>query len=173
MLVYPALLGGGLVFVGLTGEPGGGVWLAGELLGARTRTYSFALETRFLFPSRVIEEATKKPFEVSTVMVAMVPCARWYGLLGCAVVDMSAFIAGNGLPSTVYPLSIGVGVGPRLAAQIPLSEAKLIGLRIFADLRFALGRTPLADNHADAKEYDFKSEVISGLFGVALTYNAD
>jgi hypothetical protein len=170
MLIYSVVMAGTLISAGFTSGAGSGIWAGYELLGAGDEAFSVAVEGRFLFPSRVIEEPSGRPFDLSALSVALVPCLRWGWILGCAVADGGFLFAGGGRVPGGSPIGITLGAGPRLALQFPLSDFnKRLGCRIFADLRFS----PIfsEERAPPEKRFAYEHGIVSGLFGVALTFN--
>lgn len=162
MDIIPVLLAGGLLSAGLTADPGGGVWLGGELRFGDT--FSTALEARVLFPSRVVPTAGA-PFDLTQAAFALVPCARWKYVLGCISADIGMFIGGGIYAPEGLPVLATFGVGPRLAGQFPITER--FGIRIFADLRIAPIPTHIGFQDAPGT---WDSNPVSGLFGAGITF---
>jgi hypothetical protein len=163
MDVAVAVMAGGLLSLNYTADPGGGLWLAGELHG---EIFSGALEARVLFPSRVVAEPTQFQFEVTSVSAAFVPCARWNVLLGCAFVDFGMLIAGVTTAQFAGPPVVATfGIGPRLAVHVPFAER--FAFRAFADLRFA----PVESSYTALDTGSiWKTNLVSGLFGIGIAF---
>lgn len=160
--IVPVVLAGGLLSAGLTADPGGGAWLGGEVRFGET--FSAAAEARVLFPSRARSTAGDD-FAVTLGSLAVVPCVRWSWLLGCVSADIG-FLALGVVTTSGEPIVATFGVGPRLAVQIPLGDR--FGLRVFADARFAPVPSrvgPFLDTGGR-----WQTEIASGLFGLALTF---
>lgn len=163
MDIVPVLLAGGALSLGLTADPGGGAWLAGEVRFGET--FSAAIDARVLFPSRVVPTAGET-FDLTMVSFGLVPCARWKWLLGCVTADLGMFI-GSGIyaPGGGPTVLATFGVGPRLAAQVPITER--FGLRAFADLRIAPIPTHVGFQDSPGT---WDSNPVSGLFGLGVTF---
>lgn len=157
-----AVMAGGLLSANLTADPGPGLFLAGEL---HKDWFSGALEVRVLFPSRVVAEPTKFEYDYTAITGALVPCARWKVLLGCAVFDVGMLIAGGDVSFADSSVIATLGIGPRLAVHVPFAER--FAVRAFADLRFA--PVPSVSTFIDTGA-KWQSEVVSGLFGVGLAF---
>lgn len=160
--VIPVLLAGGALSLGLTADPGGGAWLGGEVRVGEV--FSAGMEARVLFPSRAVQEPSNEPFELTAVTFALVPCARWKVLLGCAFADIGMLIGGGVTVPSGIPVLATFGVGPRVAVHVPF--AKRFGFRAFADLRFA----PVPSRAIFASGGRWESSVASGLIGVGFTF---
>lgn len=163
MDVHAVVMAGGLFSAGLTADPGGGFFVGGEAAGEILRG---ALEVRVLFPSRAVQEPTKQAFSLTAVTAALVPCARWKVLLGCAFVDVGMFIGGGvTAPPPGIPVIATIGLGPRLAVHVPFAEH--FAFRAFADLRIA--PAPSQVRFVDTGT-TWQSNVVSGLFGVGVAF---
>lgn len=164
MDVHAVVMAGGLLSANLTADPGGGFFLAGE---ARGKILSGGLEVRVLFPSRAVEDVIGYTFEISSFTAALVPCARYRYFVGCVVFDVGMLVAGGTVapPLAGPPIVATLGIGPRVAAQIPFAER--FGARVFADLRIA--PIPSSYNFINTGGR-WESEVVSALFGVGLTF---
>lgn len=156
-----AVLGGALLSANYTADPGAGMFLAGEL---HRDWFSGALEARVLFPSRVVAEPTEDEFDITALTAALVPCARWKVVLGCAFVDFGMLLTSRAEIAT-NPITATLGFGPRVAVHIPFAQR--FAVRAFVDLRFA--PVPSTRNFLDTGGR-WESNLVSGLFGLGLSF---
>lgn len=163
--ITPVLLVGGMFSAGFTSDVGGGAWLGGELRFGEI--FSGALEARVLFPSRVVSQPTGFAFDVTTVTAALVPCARWSVLLGCAFVDVGALFATvtNTVPFSGPPVVATLGFGPRVAVHIPFADR--FAARIFAELRIAPAPSSFVALDTGSR---WESNPVSGTVGAAIAF---
>lgn len=162
--VAVAIMAGGLLSAGFTADPGGGGFFGAEVHGD---IFSGALEARFVLPSRAVLEPSKHAFQISQLALALVPCARWKVLLGCAAFDIGMLVASSitTAPTAGPPVVATLGIGPRLAVHVPFAER--FGFRAFADLRFS----PLISSYvAQDTGARWESGIVSGLFGLGFTF---
>jgi hypothetical protein len=134
---------GGALSLGFTADVGPGLFLAGEAHWRRKEEWGFhlALESRFFFPTKGGVATNGEVLDVTLLDFAVVPCARYKWVLGCALIDAGAtFASGEALSGPevenrgLRPLFM-FGLGPRLAVDVPITEH--VGVRAFADLRFS------------------------------------
>jgi hypothetical protein len=169
------LLAGGIASVGFTADVAPGFWLGGE---ARWRDkeevgFQLGLEFRTLLPATGSFRSTGQPLTVSLVALALSPCGRYKWVSGCAVVDAGLSIAGGPPPLSFDkgPLLFMLGMGPRLAVDIPINER--FGVRAFADLRFSPLRSDLGYpdlSRTDGKVAGWRHPPVSGILGLGMSF---
>jgi hypothetical protein len=137
------VLVGGALSLGFTADVGPGLFLGGEAHWRRKEEWGFhlGLESRFFFPTKGGINTSGEVLDVTLLDFALVPCARYKWVLGCALLDAGVtFASGEALAGPevedrgLRPLFM-LGMGPRLGVEIPLGDH--VGIRAFADLRFS------------------------------------
>jgi len=133
------VVAGGMLSLGFTADVGPGFFLGGELAWARKEEWGFHLEldARTLLPTKGWQSPTTgRVLDITFIDFALMPCGRYKWALGCAFIDAGmVWQGGSALEGHKggLDLTFMLGVGPRLAADIPITER--FGVRAFADLR--------------------------------------
>lgn len=158
-----------------TADVGGGFGLMGDV---RYDFLSIGLELRGILPGRVYAREPVFPndptkptreveLDVSQISGALVPCARWKFLMGCAVAQLGTTIAKDVLQD--FKLAT-FATGPRVGVEVPIAERFAI---------FGFGEVLFAVQYAGVR-YDIEGDVpaantqwvqpiASGFFGLGLT----
>jgi hypothetical protein len=165
---------GGALSLGFTADVGPGFFVGGEAYWRRKEEWGFhlALESRFFFPTKGGINSTGEQLDVTFLDFALVPCARYKWVLGCAFID-AGVVFGSGVALSgpevedrgLRPLFM-LGMGPRLAADIPLVEH--VGIRAFADLRFS--PLPVTGYRENGVIITWQHPPVSGFLGVGLAF---
>jgi hypothetical protein len=163
-----------LATAGFTADVGPALQIAG---GLRRDWFSFDLEARVVFPSKVyarepiVPGPTREEMEdVSQVTALAVPCVRFLTYLGgCAVGQLGTMISRGAAGTTDFHLALGVG--PRLRAEVPLGDRfaafgfgealfPLVTVGDLWDVRGANGQPP--------SNVRWEQSVVSGFFGAGV-----
>lgn len=158
---------GGSMSLGFTADPGAGMWLNAEV--RPVEPFSIALELRGLFPSRVVAVGPAKPGEphgtpkeplVSNATTLLVPCFRYWWLMGCAVGHLGFSIAQTPAGFTGWPV---VGAGPRVGIDIPITDRFFV--RGQGDVLFNFTDTGL---YLVDENIKWQQNIVSGFIGIGL-----
>lgn len=176
------LVAGGLLSLGFTADVGPGFFLGGEAHWRREEDWGFQVgaEARLVIPTKAgfaptnpgVSQADAR-LDLMVLELAVVPCARYKWVLGCVFIAPGMTLDFGPLTETPEWGGPGsgptflFGVGPRLAADIPLTER--FGVRAFADLRFNPGLPPTT--YTVNKLYKVWEEpVVSGFLGLGIWF---
>lgn len=123
------ILAGASMTAGWTADVGPGMWAG---LAVRHGWLSIAAEARGTFPARALQLDSTRTADVATLSLAVLPCATWRVLSGCAVAEVGSYTLL--VPSSTTPTvnDALVSLGARAAVDIPLGAG--FSLRAFAEL---------------------------------------
>lgn len=159
----PVLAAGGLIGLELAADPAPGFWLAGEVRSSR---WSFGLEARGLFPTRVHTLAGGATVDLAGTSGVLSPCVRWRWLSGCALVELGGlWVAGPGVPGG-GATGVLFGLGGRGRVDVPLAAG--LEARVFGDVTgHVLGFAGRGTDEGGAYTFDAPRRV-SAFVGVGL-----
>lgn len=159
---------GSLLTVGFADEVGPGIWLG---VSVQRGWLSLGVEGRGVFPAPAITYEPGRTSLITTLSGAIVPCARFKLLSGCAVVE------GGSLLFTIPGIasaqtSFLFGVGPRAAVDLPIALG--LSARLFAEATlhpvqpvFYVRRTTAPDSPL----IQWVAPVASVIFGAGFTWS--
>lgn len=125
----PAIGAGVLFGFEFAADAAPGLWLGFEV---RSLRWSFGLEARGLFPTRVRSPAGGGTVDVQGMSGVLSPCARWRWLAGCALVELGGlWVAGPGVPGG-GATEVLFGLGGRGRVDVPLAAG--LEARVFGDV---------------------------------------
>lgn len=141
------LLGGGLMTLAYTSDPGPGVMIGGALQGKR---WSVGLEAQATLPAPV-RVGPGLDSDVSTFVGLAVPCVRLgetVRFVGCGVVGAGAYLSYDAEDPVQAITQWTVRIGPRAGVEVPLGEGfaffaagEVSFAPIFANLSYTPGPT--------------------------------
>lgn len=166
------LVGGGLLSAGFTPDAGPGFFVGGEVHFRRREAWGFSVgaDVRAVLPAKGgVRARDAKPLDISLIAVAITPCVRYRWAMACVFVDPGGTIAGGSGPLSFQednPVLFVVGVGPRLALDVPVVERA--GLRAFADLRVSPLRSDVG--YVIDRVSTWTQPRVSGFFGAGVSF---
>jgi hypothetical protein len=162
-----AFSAGGVASLGFTADPGPGAWLGAEL--RPIEAFSMGFELRGLFPSRVVAaepinpnlpfESPKEPI-VTNVEMLVVPCFRYWWLMGCAVGHIGFSISETPAGFGGWP---AYGIGPRVGIEVPITDRFFV--RGHGDVLVDFADPTLELPDVNLK---WKQNIVSGFIGLGV-----
>lgn len=168
----PVLVGGGLLSAGFTADAGPGFFVGGEVHFRRREAWGFSVgaDVRAVLPAKGgLRARDGNPLDISLIAVVIAPCVRYRWVMGCVFVDPGGTVAGGPGPLSFQennPMLFVVGVGPRLALDVPVLERA--SLRAFADLRVSPLRADLG--YVIDRVSAWTQPRVSGFFGAGVSF---
>lgn len=162
---------GGSMSLGFTADPGAGMWASAEV--RPVEPFSIALDFRGMFPSRVVAAEptdptkpydTPKEPDVSAATAMLVPCFRYWWLMGCGVVHFGFSMAQTPLELVGWPV---VGAGPRAGIEIPFADRFFVRAQGEVLFNFTDSYVELVDVNLTWRQKPFAGFIGVGV-GVAL-----
>lgn len=143
------LLGGGLMTLFYTSDPGAGLVLGVDV---RSRRWSVAAEVQATLPAPV-RAGPGLDADVSTFVGLIVPCVRFgetVRFVGCGVVGAGAYLSYDSQNATRWTDSYTIRIGPRAGVEVPLDNR----FAFFASGEVSFSPTPIRLRYGDAGAWD-------------------